>query len=99
MTGAGTGAARHDLWGESLPLNPAGDDIPRDGSPRDRATGRSRARVETRPADLGRASPETDRQPAGFPLCGGSRAVYGTEDVTSAVRPSQGAGTRSVRGA
>ena len=69
VTGAGTGAARHDLWGESLPLKPAGDDIPRDGSPRGRATGRSRARVETRPTDLGRASPETDRQPAGFPLC------------------------------
>ncbi|MUV85061.1 IS200/IS605 family element transposase accessory protein TnpB [Natronomonas sp. CBA1123] len=31
-------ADRHDPWGESLPLKPAGDDISRDGSARDSAT-------------------------------------------------------------
>ena len=29
---------RHDPWGESLPLKPAGDDIPRDGSACDSTT-------------------------------------------------------------
>jgi len=66
---AGTGAVRHDRHGESRVEKPRGDDSVADGSLRDRATGRSRVRVETRPADLGRTSPETDRQPAGFPLC------------------------------
>jgi hypothetical protein len=55
--------------GENRIEKPRGDDSVADGSPRDRATGRSRARVETHPADLGRGSPETDRQLAGFPLC------------------------------
>jgi hypothetical protein len=80
VTGAGTGAARHDRLGESRVEKPRGDDSLADGSPRDRATGRSRARVETRPADLGRVSPETDRHRAGFPLC--REAVYRAEDVT-----------------
>jgi hypothetical protein len=69
VTGAGTGAVRHDRLGESRVEKPRGDDSLADGTPRDRATGRSRARVETRPADFGRVSPETDRQQAGFPLC------------------------------
>jgi len=68
VTKAGTGAARHDRLGESRVEKPRGDDSLADGSPRDRATGRSRARVETRPADLGRVSPETDPEQAGFPL-------------------------------
>jgi hypothetical protein len=66
---AGGCAARHDRHGESHVEKPRGDDSVADGSPRDRATGRSRARVETRPADLGSGSPETDRHHAGFPLC------------------------------
>jgi hypothetical protein len=69
VTGADTGTARFDHRGESRVEKPRGNDFPVDGSPRDRAAGRSRARVETRPADLGRVSPETDRQQAGFPLC------------------------------
>lgn len=68
MTGADTGAARHDRLGESRVGKPRGDDSLADGSLRDEATGCSRARGETRPADLGRVSPETDRQQAEFPL-------------------------------
>jgi hypothetical protein len=69
VTGAGMGAVRHDCLGESRVEKPRGDDSLADRSPRDRATGRSRAKVETRPADLGRVSPEPDRHRAGFPLC------------------------------
>ena len=38
------------------------------------ATGRPRARVETRPADARRDGPETDRYRAGFPLCREARS-------------------------
>ena len=65
---AGTGAARHDRSGKSFVEKPRSDDSLADGSPRDRATGRFRARVETRPADLGRVGPDPDRQSAGVPL-------------------------------
>jgi len=68
VTGAGVGTVRFGHRGESCVEKPRGNDFPVDGSPRDRATGRSRVRVKTRPADLGRDSPETDRQQAGFPL-------------------------------
>jgi hypothetical protein len=67
---AGGCAPRHDRSRESRGEKPRGDDSVADGSPRDRATGRSRARVEPRPADLGRASPTTDGSRPGS-LCVG----------------------------
>ena len=65
---AGECAVRHDRLGESRVEKPRGNDSLADGSARDSATGRSRARVETRPADLGRVGLETDRHRAGFSL-------------------------------
>jgi len=53
VTGAGTGTARFDHRGESRVEKPRGNDFSVDGSPRDRATGRSRARVETPPPTSG----------------------------------------------
>ncbi len=52
-------AVRHDRLGERRPEKPGVDDSLADGSARDSATGRSRARDETRPTDLGRNGPET----------------------------------------
>jgi len=49
------------------------DDSVANGSPGDRATGRTRAKVEPCSADLGRGGPETDRQLAGIPCVGKPR--------------------------
>ena len=68
VTGAGTGTVRFDRLGESRVEKPRGDDSLADGSTRGGATGRSRPRDETRPADAGRDGPETDRKQSGFPL-------------------------------
>jgi hypothetical protein len=68
VTGAGIGIARFDRLGESRVEKPRGDDSLADGSTRGGATGRSRPRDETRPADAGRDGPETDRKQSGFPL-------------------------------
>jgi len=52
-------AVRHDRLRERRPEKPGVDDSLAGGSARDSATGRSRARDETRPTDLGREGPET----------------------------------------
>ena len=65
-------AARHDRLGESHPEKPSGDDSLADGSARDSATGRSRARDEPRPTDLGREGPETCSATGRGSLCGGA---------------------------
>jgi len=64
------------------PEKPGVDDSLTGGSARDSATGRSRARDETRPTDLGREGPETCSVTGRVSSCGGSLAVYGEEDVT-----------------
>lgn len=67
---AGRYAARHNHLRESHVEKPRGDDSLADGSSHDRNTGRFQSRVEIRPADAGRARPETDRKQAGSLLCG-----------------------------
>jgi len=67
---------------ERRPEKPGVDDSLAGGSARDSATGRSRARDETRPTDLGREGPETCSVTGRVSSCGGSLAVYGEEDVT-----------------
>jgi len=76
-------AVRHDRLGERRPEKPGVDDSLADGSARDSATGRSRARDETRPTDLGREGPETCSATGRGSSCGGSPVVYDGEDVTS----------------
>jgi len=76
-------AVRHDRLGERRPEKPGVDDSLADGSTCDSATGRSRARDETRPADLGRDGPETCSATGRVSSCGGSPVVYDGEDVTS----------------
>ncbi len=65
-------AVRHDRLGESQPEKPDGDDSLADGSARDSATGRSRARDEPRPAPStsGETVLNPARQQAGFPRAG-----------------------------
>ena len=75
-------AVRHDRLRERRPEKPGVDDSLAGGSARDSATGRSRARDETRPTDLGREGPETCSVTGRVSSCGGSLAVYGEEDVT-----------------
>ncbi|ATW87277.1 hypothetical protein halTADL_0464 [Halohasta litchfieldiae] len=77
-------AVRHDRLRERRPEKPGVDDSLAGGSARDSATGRSRARDETRPTDLGREGPETCSVTGRVSSCGGSLAVYGEEDVTGA---------------
>ena len=79
-------AVRHDRLRERRPEKPGVDDSLAGGSARDSATGRSRARDETRPTDLGREGPETCSVTGRVSSCGGSLAVYGEEDVTGEPR-------------
>jgi len=77
VTGPGTGTARFDRSGESHVEKPRGDDSLADGSTRGGATGCSRPRDETRPADAGRDGPETEPGQPGSLLWKGSPTVYG----------------------
>jgi len=76
------GTARFDRLGESRVEKPRGDDSLADGCTRGGATGRSRSRVETRPADAGRDGPETEPGQPGSPLWKGGPPFTAGEDVT-----------------
>jgi hypothetical protein len=75
-------AVRHDRLGERRPEKTGVNDSLADGSTCGGATGRSRARDETRSTDLGRDGPETCSATGRVSSCWGSPVVYDGEDVT-----------------